>query len=81
VITFIDLLTFGAIAVQVLTCFYTAIAFLIFNSDYSAKGYSLEKRSKILVAGDLIHFANTWTGNDLEDCLLAVYDNRSKAIF
>lgn len=29
--------------------------------------------------GDLLQFANTWVGDDLEDCLEAVYATRSQA--
>jgi type I restriction enzyme, R subunit len=32
-------------------------------------------------AGDLLKFARTWVGNDLEECLQAVYENRSEAEF
>lgn len=32
-------------------------------------------------AGDLLKFAHTWQGDDLEYCLQAVYDNRSEAHF
>ncbi len=32
-------------------------------------------------AGDLLKFAGTWQGNDLEDCLRSVYETRSKAQF
>jgi hypothetical protein len=32
-------------------------------------------------AGDLLKFAGTWQGDDLEDCLQSVYDNRSEAEF
>jgi hypothetical protein len=32
-------------------------------------------------AGDLLKFAGTWQGDDLEDCLRLVYETRSKAQF
>lgn len=32
-------------------------------------------------AGDLLKFAWTWVGKDLEECLQAVYDNWSEAEF
>ena len=32
-------------------------------------------------AGDLLKFTRTWVGNDLEECLQAVYENRSEAEF
>ncbi len=32
-------------------------------------------------AGDLLKFAGTWQGNDLEECLRSVYETRSKAQF
>ena len=32
-------------------------------------------------AKDLLKFANSWVGDDLEECLQAVYDNRSQAKF
>jgi len=32
-------------------------------------------------AGDLLKFAGTWQGNDLEDCLRFVANTRSKAEF
>lgn len=32
-------------------------------------------------AKDLLKFAGSWAGNDIEECLQAVYDNRSKAEF
>ncbi|MBD2434772.1 MULTISPECIES: hypothetical protein [Fischerella] len=32
-------------------------------------------------AGDLVKFAGTWQGNDLEDCLRSVYETRSLAQF
>ncbi|MBD2771108.1 hypothetical protein [Iningainema tapete] len=32
-------------------------------------------------AGDLLKFAGTWQGNDLEDCLREVKETRSKAQF
>jgi type I restriction enzyme, R subunit len=32
-------------------------------------------------AGDLLKFARTWVGDDLEECLQAVYENRSEAEF
>lgn len=32
-------------------------------------------------AADLIRFSGTWQGDDLDECLQAVYDNRSPAQF
>ncbi|MUG97282.1 hypothetical protein F7734_35120 [Scytonema sp. UIC 10036] len=32
-------------------------------------------------AGDLLKFAGTWQGNDLEECLRSVKESRSKAQF
>ncbi|MDF5723871.1 MAG: hypothetical protein PUP91_26090 [Rhizonema sp. PD37] len=32
-------------------------------------------------AGDLLKFAGTWQGNDLEECLRSVYETRSQAQF
>lgn len=32
-------------------------------------------------AGDLLQFAGTWEGDDLEDCLRLVYKTRSQAEF
>jgi hypothetical protein len=32
-------------------------------------------------AGELLKFAGTWQGNDLEDCLCLVKETRSKAQF
>ncbi|MBP0018073.1 MAG: hypothetical protein J7647_11005 [Cyanobacteria bacterium SBLK] len=32
-------------------------------------------------AKDLLEFAGTWQGDDFEDCLQLVYDNRSQAEF
>ncbi len=32
-------------------------------------------------AGDLLKFAGTWQGNDMEECLRLVHETRSKAQF
>jgi hypothetical protein len=32
-------------------------------------------------AGDLLKFAGTWQGNDLEECLQSVHETRSKVQF
>lgn len=32
-------------------------------------------------AGDLLKFAGTWQGNDIEECLRLVHETRSKAQF
>jgi hypothetical protein len=31
--------------------------------------------------GELIQFADSWVGDDLEECLQSVYDNRTQAKF
>ena len=46
--------------------------------------HSLRRLSPIkrgIKAGDLLKFAGTWQGNDLEDCLHLVHETRSKAQF
>ncbi|MEQ8971105.1 MAG: hypothetical protein RIE73_12000 [Coleofasciculus sp. C1-SOL-03] len=32
-------------------------------------------------AGDLLQYVGTWVGDDLDECLEAVYDNRTEAEF
>ena len=42
------------------------------------KSSGIHRKSK---AGDLLKFVRTWAGEDLEECLQSVYDNRSEAEF
>ncbi|MBW4554185.1 MAG: hypothetical protein KME35_24245 [Aphanocapsa sp. GSE-SYN-MK-11-07L] len=41
-------------------------------------GQLIDRHSK---AADLLKFAGIWQGDDLEECLQAVYENRSEAEF
>jgi hypothetical protein len=48
------------------------------RSTPPASGEPIRRGAKL---GDLLEFAGTWAGDDLEDCLEAVYTTRSKANF
>ena len=49
--------------------------------DHSTPPTSGEPIRRGAKLGDLLEFAGTWAGDDLEDCLDSVYATRSKASF